>query len=224
VRNVVGFVPPTAGRVLVDGTDPARLKGEALRQFRRRIQLVYQNPFGSLDPRQTILRIVEEPLLNFEARDREARARKVATIIERVGLPQSVLGRRPRTLSGGQRQRVAIARALVLDPQVLVLDEAVSALDVTVQAQILALLDELQKALGLTYLFVSHDLAVVRQVSDTVSVLRAGRVVESASVEDIFARPSSPYTRELIDAIPGRSLSTPTQGAPEREPAVMNVA
>jgi peptide/nickel transport system ATP-binding protein len=208
VRDVVGFHKPTAGRILVDGVDLATLTGDALRQFRRKVQLVYQNPFASLDPRQTVFQIVEEPLLNFGALDKAARARKVNDLLERVGLPEALRRRRPRALSGGQRQRVAIARALVLDPQVLVLDEAVSALDVTVQAQILSLLDALQKELGLTYLFVSHDLAVVRQISDTVSVLHNGRQVESGTVEDVFLRPTDAYTRELIDAIPGKRTPT----------------
>ncbi|KGM32111.1 dipeptide ABC transporter ATP-binding protein [Inquilinus limosus] len=207
VRAVVGFQTPTAGRILIGGADPAALKGEALRQFRRTIQLVYQNPFGSLDPRQSIFEIIEEPLLNFERLPKPDRARRVRDMLDRVGLPQAVLDRRPRALSGGQRQRVAIARALVLDPQVLVLDEAVSALDVTVQAQILGLLDTLQRDLGLTYLFVSHDLAVVRQIADTVSVLHNGRQVDTGPVEDVFRNPSSDYTRELIDAIPGRRLA-----------------
>ncbi len=204
VRGVVGFLKPTAGRILIDGEDMTTLKGEALRRFRRNIQLVYQNPFGSLDPRQTIAQIVEEPLLNFAPPPKTERTKKVVDMLHRVGLPGSFLGRHPRALSGGQRQRVAIARALVLDPRVLVLDEAVSALDVTVQAQILALLDELQKALGLTYLFVSHDLAVVQQISDTVSVMYKGRQVDGGPVDTVFARPDSDYTRELIDAIPGR--------------------
>ncbi|NIX77013.1 dipeptide ABC transporter ATP-binding protein [Microvirga terricola] len=202
-RNVVAFQKPTSGRIVVDGADVTALRGENLRQFRRKIQLVYQNPFGSLDPLQSIFQIIEEPLLNFGRIAREDRTRKVHDILERVGLPESTLTRKPRALSGGQRQRVAIARALVLDPQVLVLDEAVSALDVTVQAQILGLLDELQQKLGLTYLFISHDLAVVRQIADTVSVLHDGRQVDSGTVEDVFLRPGSDYTRELIDAIPG---------------------
>ncbi|WP_034852550.1 dipeptide ABC transporter ATP-binding protein [Inquilinus limosus] len=207
VRAVVGFQKPTAGRVLIGGADPSALKSEALRRFRRTVQLVYQNPFGSLDPRQSIFEIIEEPLLNFERLPKPDRARKVRDMLDRVGLPQAVLDRRPRALSGGQRQRVAIARALVLDPQVLVLDEGVSALDVTVQAQILGLLDTLQRDLGLTYLFVSHDLAVVRQIADTVSVLHNGRQVDSGPVEAVFRNPSSDYTRELIDAIPGRRLA-----------------
>ncbi len=209
VRGVVGFLKPMAGRILIDGVDLTTLKGEALRRFRKNIQLVYQNPFGSLDPRQTIFQIVEEPLLNFEPRPKAERAAKVADMMRRVGLPESFLGRHPRELSGGQRHRVAIARGLVLDPRVLVLDEAVSALDVTVQAQILALLDELQKALGLTYLFVSHDLAVVQQISDTVSVMHKGRQVDSGPIDRVFGAPDSDYTRELIDAIPGRKAPVP---------------
>ena len=204
VRDIVGFGRPTSGRISVAGTDIASLKGDALRQFRQKIQLVYQNPFSSLDPRQTVFSIVEEPLRNFGRLDATARAAKVNVLLERVGLPEALRQRRPRALSGGQRQRVAIARALVLDPEVVVLDEAVSALDVTVQAQILKLLDELQRERGLTYLFVSHDLAVVRQISDTVSVLQNGRQVEAGPVAEVFRNPQSPYTRELIDAIPGQ--------------------
>ncbi|QWT42833.1 dipeptide ABC transporter ATP-binding protein [Dickeya dadantii] len=203
-RMILGFQRPTAGRILIDGTDITRLRGEALRQFRQTIQLVYQNPFSSLDPSQRLFDIVEEPLRNFNRYARAERANRVHEIVERVALPASLLQRRPAELSGGQRQRVAIARALVLAPKVLVLDEAVSALDVTVQAQILRLLEELQASLGLTYLFISHDLAVVRQIADTVSVLYHGKQVESGPVEQIFAQPAERYTRELIDAIPGQ--------------------
>ena len=203
VRSIVGFQRPSSGRVLIDGTDLTKLRGEALRQFRRKIQLVYQNPYASLDPRQTIATIIEEPLRNYGEHSADARLRKVRDLTDCVGLDQSLLARRPDALSGGQRQRVAIARALVLDPQILVLDEAVSALDVTVQAQILDLLEQLQAALGLTYLFISHDLAVVRRIADTVSVLSQGRVVESGPVEQVFVTPASAATRELLDAIPG---------------------
>ena len=204
IRAIVGLGRPTAGRIRIEGTEVTGLRGEALRQLRRRVQLVYQNPFSSLDPRQRVFDIIEEPLLNFDPLPADERRRRVHDMLERVGLPAGVLQRRPHALSGGQRQRVAIARALVLQPQVLVLDEAVSALDVTVQAQILALLAQLQQDLGLTYLFISHDLAVVRQIADTVSVLRAGRVVDAGSVEEVFQRPTSDYTRELMDAIPGK--------------------
>src|SRR5207244_4077557 len=206
VRAVVGYQRPTAGRVSVAGIELSSLRGEALRQFRRKIQLVYQNPFGSLDPRQDVRDIVAEPLLNYESIPRAERNRRVEGILDRVNLPRAVLDRRPGALSGGQRQRVAIARALVLEPPILVLDEAVSALDVTVQAQILKLLDELQRDLSLTYLFVSHDLAVVRQIAGTVSVFRDGRIVESGPVETVFRNPRDPYTHDLIAAVPGRNL------------------
>lgn len=213
IRSVAGFQRPTGGRILIDGLDLASLKGETLRLFRKKIQLVYQNPFGSLDPHQTIRRIVEEPLLNFERISPAERLDRVAATVEKVGLPADVLQRRPQALSGGQRQRVAIARALVLDPQILVLDEAVSALDVTVQAQILALLSQLQQDLGLTYLFVSHDLSVVRQIADTVSVLNNGKIVDGGRVEDVFGNPESAYTRGLLDAIPGKRYQAFTRNA-----------
>ncbi|NIF83120.1 ABC transporter ATP-binding protein [Comamonas sp. Tr-654] len=204
IRDIVGLARPTSGRIRIAGAELTGLRGEALRQLRRKVQLVYQNPFSSLDPRQRVFDIIEEPLLNFEPLPPQERRQRVLGMLERVGLPAAVLERRPHALSGGQRQRVAIARALVLQPEVVVLDEAVSALDVTVQAQILALLAQLQQDLGLSYLFISHDLAVVRQIADTVSVLRAGKVVDAGSVEDVFLRPTSDYTRELMDAIPGK--------------------
>lgn len=205
IRNIVGFDRPTAGRIEIDGTNVSGLTGEGLRQFRRKVQLVYQNPYGSLDPRQSVLQIVTEPLTNYPGLLRSDREEKARAILGRVGLPEDAFARRPHALSGGQRQRAAIARALVLDPQLVVLDEAVSALDVSVQARILELLDELQGDLGLTYLFVSHDLAVVRQISDTVSVLKDGRLVDGGTVSDVFENPRSDYTRELINAIPGRN-------------------
>lgn len=226
IRDVVGFRQPTAGRIVIEGTDLTTLRGEALRQFRRTVQLVYQNPFSSLDPRQTIFQIIEEPLLNFEPLPATERAHRVHDILARVGLPAAVLERRPLALSGGQRQRVAIARALVLQPRVLVLDEAVSALDVTVQAQILALLDTLQRDLGLTYLFISHDLAVVRQIADTVSVLQGGRQVDAGRVEDVFLHPGSDYTRELIAAIPGKKNHhhDPIDTDPHQAPGLLQQA
>ncbi|MFK0383462.1 dipeptide ABC transporter ATP-binding protein [Agrobacterium sp. NPDC090273] len=206
IRTIAGFQKPSGGDVQIAGIDIANLRSEALRQLRRKVQLVYQNPWASLDPRQTIRAIVEEPLLNFDKIPRDERDIRVRAIIEKVGLPADVLSRFPHALSGGQRQRVAIARALILEPEVVILDEAVSALDVTVQAQILNLLAELQRDLGLTYIFVSHDLAVVRQIADTVSVLHNGKQVDYGPVENVFSNPSSAYTRELIEAIPGKAL------------------
>ncbi|CAI0725704.1 Glutathione import ATP-binding protein GsiA [Serratia entomophila] len=216
-RCLLGFERPDAGQILIDGVEVTGLKGEVLRQFRRRIQLVYQNPFGSLDPSQTLYRVIEEPLLNFEPLGKKEREHRVRELFERVALPPDLLNRRPRELSGGQRQRVAIARALVLQPRVLVLDEATSALDVRVQAQILHLLQELQQERDLTYLFISHDLATVRRISHSVSVLHRGERVDGGATAELFAMPGSDYTRQLISAIPGR---TPYAGQPKFEEAI----
>lgn len=204
IRALCGFIKPVQGSITVDGKDMVKLSGRPLRNFRRHIQLVSQNPFGSLDPHYTIGKIIEEPLLNYPHGERRDRRNRVLELLDQVELPKTVFDRRPHALSGGQRQRVAIARALILNPQVLVLDEAVSALDVTVQAQILSLLDRLQQEYFLTYIFVSHDLSVVRQISDTVTVLKNGRDVESGAIEQIFTHPHEAYTRELISAIPGK--------------------
>ena len=202
-RSVVGFVKPTSGQVTVAGIDVTAAVRREARVLRRSVQLVRQNPYSSLDPRQAIGDAIAEPLANHRIGDRAGRRRLVAEALDRVALPAGFAGRLPRELSGGQRQRVAIARALVLEPEVVVLDEPVSALDVTVQAQILRLLAELQDDLGLTYLFVSHDLGVVAHLSDTVSVMKAGRVVESGPTHEVFAHPTHDYTADLLAAIPG---------------------
>ncbi len=206
-RAVVGLQRPTAGSIEVEGQEVTELDRSGLRAFRRSTQLVYQNPYGSLDPKQSIGAIIGEPLRNLARAQRPTRAQRrqrVVENLERVALPTSVLGRKPAELSGGQLQRVAIARALVIEPSVLVLDEAVSALDVSVQAQILDLLGRLQSELNLTYLFISHDLAVVRQISDTVSVMRDGKVVEQGRTEEVFSAPQNAYTSALLEAVPGK--------------------
>ncbi|WOF22497.1 ABC transporter ATP-binding protein [Microbacterium betulae] len=200
-RSIAGFNRPTGGTIRVGDTDVTALR--SARDFRRTTQLVYQNPYGSLDPRQTIAGILAEPLANFRIGDRAERADRVAHHLELVSLAPEIGARKPRELSGGQRQRVAIARALILEPELVVLDEAVSALDVTVQAQILRLLARLQGELGLTYVFISHDLAVVRQIADTVSVLQRGRQVELGTAAQVFDDPQHAYTQQLLAAIPG---------------------
>jgi peptide/nickel transport system ATP-binding protein len=205
-RAIVALNRPTAGNITIDGTEVTALGGEPLRAFRRNVQLVYQNPFASLDPHQRVGEIVGEPLRNFSSLSRKEREERAESMIEKVGLPADVVARSPRALSGGQRQRVAIARALILEPRFLVLDEAVSALDVTVQAQILKLLDDLQMQLGLTYLFVTHDLSVVRQIAHTVTVMQAGKALETGPVSRVFTAPATQYTHDLLAAIPGRRL------------------
>ncbi len=205
-RLVLGLLQPSSGTVIFDGADVSDAASLGRREtlgFRRKIQPVFQNPYGSLDPMYSVAQIIEEPLRIHRIGDRRERRQSVGELAERVALPSSLLNRRPRELSGGQRQRVAIARALALRPEVVVCDEAVSALDVVVQAQILDLLAELQAALGLTYLFISHDLAVIRQIADEVMVMQAGRVVEHAATGDVFARPRHEYTRQLLAAVPG---------------------
>ena len=201
-RMVLGLLQPSSGTVVFDGQDIAALSPRQAFTFRRRVQPVFQNPYGSLDPTYSVFRAIEEPLRIHRIGDRRERRRAVRELAEQVALPSSLMGRLPQELSGGQRQRVAIARALALRPEVLVCDEAVSALDVVVQAQILELLTDLQARLGLTYLFISHDLAVIRQIADEILVMRAGRLVEHGLTDEVFGRPRHDYTRQLLDAIP----------------------
>ena len=202
-RSIAMFNTPTEGSITVGGRDIVGLRGKQLRAERNNIQLVYQNPYGSLDPKQSIGQTVAEPLRNLKGARASAAKAKAQELLELVALNPDFYDRRPSELSGGQRQRVAIARAMIVEPELVILDEAVSALDVTVQAQILRLLGKLQEELGLTYIFISHDLAVVNQISDTVSVLSHGKQVESGPTAEVFSNPQSPFTRQLIEAIPG---------------------
>jgi peptide/nickel transport system ATP-binding protein len=209
-RLVLRLADPTAGQVIFDGTDITRAKGKDWRELRRRAQLIYQNPYASLDPRFSVEDVVTEPLRAFRVGSATEQRRRAAELIEKVALPASVLTRRPVELSGGQRQRVAIARALALSPDLVVCDEPVSALDVSVQAQVLDLLAELQAGAGLAYLFISHDLAVVRRVAHRVGVMREGRLLELRPTAALFDAPGEDYTRELLAAIAGRRRSAPT--------------
>ncbi|MFY0406135.1 dipeptide ABC transporter ATP-binding protein [Solicola sp. PLA-1-18] len=206
-RMVLGLLDPTSGSVEFDGVDitTQTRKADQL-AMRRQMQPVFQNPYASLDPMYSIYRSIEEPLRTHGIGTPKEREAKIRDLLGKVSLPASVMSRYPNELSGGQRQRVAIARALALDPEVVICDEAVSALDVLVQAQILNLLNDLQAELGLSYLFITHDLAVVRQIADNVLVMQEGRVVEQSSVAAVFDDPQEEYTRRLLDAIPGASV------------------
>ncbi|WP_194397445.1 dipeptide ABC transporter ATP-binding protein [Microbacterium atlanticum] len=205
-RMLLKVVDPTSGSMRFDGVDVATLKGRQLRDFRQRVQPIFQDPYSSLNPMFSIERIISEPLEFYKRGSSKERAARVRQLLDDVALPQTMLRRYPSELSGGQRQRVAIARALALSPDLIVCDEPVSALDVLVQDQILRLLGDLQREYGLSYLFISHDLAVVRLISDYVCVMKDGQLVEAASSEEIFTNPRDPYTRRLLASIPGNEL------------------
>jgi dipeptide ABC superfamily ATP binding cassette transporter, ABC protein len=203
---VLRLLKPTSGTVTYEGKNIAELKGADLLDFRRHVQPVFQNPYGSLDPMYSIYRSIEEPLRIHKIGDKKSRQNRVRELLDMVRMPASVMTRFPNELSGGQRQRIAIARAMALDPDVIVCDEAVSALDVLVQDQVLHLLNDLQAERGLSYLFITHDLAVVRQIADEVVVMQHGKLIEHATTDEVFDHPQKEYTRDLLDAIPGGNL------------------
>lgn len=205
-QMVLGLLEPTEGRVVFDGQDVTGLKGKDELAFRRRVQPVFQNPYGSIDPMYSVYNTIAEPLKIHKVGDKKSREARVRELLDMVAMPQSMMHRFPGELSGGQRQRVAIARALALGPEALILDEAVSALDVLVQSQILDLLNNLQAEMGLTYLFITHDLAVVKQIADETLVMQKGKIVERGETDGLFANPREEYTQTLLNSIPGGKI------------------
>jgi len=208
-RLVMALEAPSTGRVLLDGVDLHTLDAAALRQARAKLQMVFQDPFGSLDPRRTVLQTVAEPLAVLHGAGRAEQRERAAQALAAVGLGSGDLAKYPHEFSGGQRQRIAIARALITRPRLIVADEPVSALDVSVQAQVLNLMQDLQDQFGVTYLFISHDLAVVDLVCDEVIVLQHGRIVEQGSPDQLFTSPQHPYTQRLLAAVPGMKPRVP---------------
>ena len=201
-RCILQLIRPTAGNVLYRGEDITKLNKEQMRQMRRKMQLIFQDPYASLNPRMTVLELIMAPLEAFGIGTMEERVQRVKEIMELVGMPENMMNRYPHEFSGGQRQRIVIARALVLNPEFVVCDEPVSALDVSVRAQVLNLIQELKKKKHLTYMFISHDLSVIKYISDRIAVMYLGRIVEIAEKNELYNNPQHPYTKALLSAIP----------------------
>ncbi|MGG1441225.1 dipeptide ABC transporter ATP-binding protein [Brevibacillus laterosporus] len=201
-RSILRLIEPTSGEVLFEGKDVARMKREEVREIRKDMQIIFQDPFASLNPRHTVGKILEEPLIVHGVNSSKERSKRVHELLEVVGLSTYHAGRYPHQFSGGQRQRIGIARALILNPKLIVADEPVSALDVSVQSQVLNLMQDLQKEYNLTYLFIAHDLSVVRHISDRVGVMYLGRIAEIADKDQLYANPHHPYTKALLSAVP----------------------
>lgn len=201
-RTILQLYRPTAGSVHFEGRDLAKLSSEEMRQVRRRAQMIFQDPYASLNPRMTVGEIIGEPLLIYKIMKGQELRDRVASLLELVGLNPAYSNRYPHEFSGGQRQRIGVARALALNPSLIVCDEPISALDVSIQAQVVNLLEDLQKELGLTYLFIAHDLSMVRHISDRVAVMYLGVIVELTSREELYNNPLHPYTQALLSAVP----------------------
>ena len=217
IKSIMGLEKPTSGTITYDGINIPEARGEALRRVRREVQFVFQDPTSSLNPRMTVEKLVGEGLLVHKLETNRARRRaRVAELLTMVGLSDRDLDRHPRSFSGGQRQRIAIARALAIGPKLLICDEPVSALDVSVQAQVLNLLQDMQEELGFTVLFIAHDLAVVRQICSRVAVIQLGQIVEEGPSETVLAAPSHPYTQALLRAVPNPNPTIARQRAKER--------
>ena len=214
-RLLIRLLDPSAGSIRFQGQEITGLGRAAMREFRRSMQIIFQDPYGALNPRMTVEDIIAEPLVIHGAKSGTETRQQVIEMLEKVGLPRRALDRYPHEFSGGQRQRIGIARALILKPRFVVCDEAVSALDVSVQAQIVNLLQDLQRDMGLTYLFIAHDLSVVRHISDRVAVMYLGKIVEVAEKRTIYANPQHPYTRALIAAVPAPHPSQRSRGKRE---------
>ena len=210
-RSILQLIPPTSGTVNFDGIELTGVRPRELKNLRRRMQIIFQDPFASLNPRMTVFDTLAEPLLLHRIENRKTVSAAVLRLMDDVGLARAFVRKYPHEFSGGQRQRIAIGRALATRPEFVVADEPVSALDVTIQAQILQLMCDLGKEYGLTMLFISHDLAVIRQVADRILVLHRGKLVEQATSEELFNRPQHAYTQQLLQSIPGRSLLTPSR-------------
>ncbi|MBN1922504.1 MAG: dipeptide ABC transporter ATP-binding protein [Anaerolineae bacterium] len=201
-RTIIRLYEPTAGRVDFLGTDMASLKGESLRQVRQKMQMIFQDPYASLNPRMSVLKIVGEPLEVFHIAAGEERKERVAQLLELVGLNPDFMRRYPHEFSGGQRQRIGLARSLALNPDLIICDEPISALDVSIQAQVVNLLEDLQEKLGLTYVFIAHDLSMVRHISDRIAVMYLGKIMELTDRDTLYGNPQHPYTQALLSAVP----------------------
>jgi len=207
-RTIIRLYEPTAGRVVFEGKDIFKLSSRELQKVRRSMQIVFQDPYASLEPKMTAGQIIEEPLIIHNILDRHHRRQRVIELLEMIGLSERDYDRYPRHFSGGQRQRIALARSLALNPRLIVADEPVSALDVSIRAQILNLMMDLQEELGLTYIMIAHDMSLVRQVCDRVAVMYVGKIVETADTEELYSHPAHPYTRALLSAVP---IADPTK-------------